>query len=138
MGDQAQNNKPSGVQPPDPAPIPPNDRPTETTQPASKYKRAWKFAAGFLGWYMLLAAVYYLLAPTTGISPAGDVVVPMILSGLLFPLQVVGLILLFAFKKNRNIGWGMLSALGVNLVISLMLGLVYNGVCFIPFFMPTE
>jgi len=55
-----------------------------------------------------------------------------ICGGVLFPVNVVVLILFLRYL--RQVGWGMLSALAANMVVSLILGLAQNAFCFIPFY----
>jgi len=108
--------------------LPPETQPApEATPPApkpeSKITRLVKFAAGFLGWFLVTLLIYGAMS--------GEETM-MICGGLLFPANLVLLGLLLKFQ--RFAGWGMLAALGVNLIISLIRGLTTNAFCFIPFF----
>jgi len=95
------------------------------------FELTWRFAVGFLGWYLVVWLIYWsLLNGKT--DPQGYSA--MILSMLVFPAQIIALFILFVVKDFRKIGWGMLSAIAVNLLISMILGLGLNAVCFIPFF----
>ena len=91
--------------------------------PASKITLVVQFAAGFLGWF-LAAALFY--------GQVMDQEALMICGGALFPVNLLLLFLLLKFI--RFAGWGMLAALGVNLIVSLIQGLTNNAFCFIPFF----
>lgn len=91
--------------------------------PTRKFKLSWNFAAGFLAWYVVTALIY--------LSVAGQEAL-IICSGLLFPVTVIALVAFL--RKTPDVGWGMLSALGVNLIVSLVRGLTTNAFCFIPFY----
>jgi len=43
-------------------------------------------------------------------------------------------VLILFLRYLRQVGWGMLSALAANMVVSLILGLAQNAFCFIPFY----
>lgn len=122
MNEQTQNNHPLEEQPEGTAPLPPGERASDVS-PTRRFKLTWEFVAGFLGWYLVSGLIY---AAGRGQETL------IICSGLLFPVNVVFLILFL--RKQPQLGWGMLSALGVNLVISLILGLSTSAFCFIPFF----
>ncbi len=101
------------------------DQTQEAAQPARTIKFILKFLGGFLGWYLVMGLIYTLLKSyATGTSCSGP---------LLF-MQIGAYISLLVNKKTTDIGWGVLSALGVNLVISLVLGLTFNAFCAVPFF----
>jgi len=104
-----------------------NDHPLEdqpsATPPSRKFKFTWEFFAGFLGWFVAATLFYRQVRGEETLVICG---------GLLFPVNLVLLILLL--KYRTQIGWGMLAALAVNMVDSLVLGLVQNAFCFIPFF----
>jgi hypothetical protein len=122
MNEQTQNNHPLEDQPEGKVSSTPGDRLPEAP-PARKFKLTWEFVAGFLGWYLVTGLIY----------AAGQGQETLIIcGGLLFPVNVVLLILFL--RRQPQLGWGMLSALGVNLVISLILGLSTSAFCFIPFF----
>jgi len=123
MNEQTQNDQPEGI-----VPQTPGDRPPDSSS-ARKFKLTWKFAVGFLGWYLVIGLIYVALISLDrqgyGNMKGGVFLV--------FPAQLIALVILFVVKQLRNIGWGMLSAIAVNLVISLILGFVGNAICFIPF-----
>jgi hypothetical protein len=73
---------------------------------------------GFIGWYLIAWAL-------TGL-----------LSFWLFFVSLVALIFLALIKETRRLAGGILIALALNFVISLILGLGLNAFCFIPFFYP--
>ncbi len=135
MNEQTQNEHalddqfPEGAQPLHDEPAPEGTEQTSSeeasaAQPPGKSKlNVGQFVAGFLGWFLVSLLIY---------AQKMDEESLMICGGLLFPVNVVILIILL--RKLPHIGWGMLSALGANLVISLILGLVNNALCFIPFY----
>jgi hypothetical protein len=51
-----------------------------------------------------------------------------------FPINLIVLIVTLAVKDARKVGLGIMAALGVNFLISLVQGVVINGVCMIPFY----
>jgi hypothetical protein len=81
------------------------------------------FLIGFLGWFLVNALIYLQKFDQESLTICG---------GLLFPVNLVLLVILL--RKRPLVGWGMLSALGVNLVISLVFGVWNNALCFLPFF----
>ncbi len=106
---------------------PPGETPPEV-EPPSVVERVLLFAAGFLGWYLLTAVVY------NGMIKGEEMII--ICGGVLFPVNVILLILLL--RRRSFIGWGLLSALGVNMIVSLIMGLSTNAFCFVPFFAGME
>jgi len=112
----------SDMAPEEPGP-PPGDEVLEASPPPRKFKLSWNFVAGFLAWYLVTTLIY--------LSVSGQEIL-IICSGLLFPVNVVALVVFL--KKTPDVGWGMLSALGLNLLISLVRGLSTNAFCFIPFY----
>lgn len=122
MNEQTQNEQPFEDQPEGTLPPTPDVRPPESP-PSRKFKLTGEFVAGFLGWFLLTTLFYGQVRGQETL---------MICGGLLFPVNLVVLIVLL--RKQPQMGWGMLSASAVNLVISLILGLVQNAFCFIPFF----
>lgn len=122
MNDQTQNNHSGGDQTEGTVPPASGDQPPETP-PSRKFKLTWEFFVGFLGWYLVTALFYGQVMDQEALTICG---------GLLFPVNLILLILLL--KYRTQLGWGMLAALAVNMVVSLVLGLVQNAFCFIPFF----
>lgn len=117
MNEQTQNEQSEGI-----VPSPPNEQPPESP-PARKFKLNRKFVIGFLGWYLVTALVF------------GVVTLDAYSNGcIIFPAQVLTLIILLSVRTVRDIGWGMLSAIAFNLLISLMVGLGDDAICFVPFF----
>ena len=132
QNNQPLNNHPQAIQPPAPG------GGSSAPESASLFKLTWRFAIGFLGWYLVMAFVFWaLLGYTFDTGQKGLYEGIVILNGIcIFPAQILTLVILFLVRSLREIGWGMLTAIGVNLLISLVLGLVSNSICFIPFFIP--
>ena len=122
MNEQSQSNQPLEDHLEETIPPAPSEQPSQAP-PARKFKLPRDFIVGFLGWYLATALLY---------GPVRQVEALMLCVGLLFPINVVVLILLL--KKRPQAGWGMLTALGVNLAFSLILGLATSAICFVPFF----
>ena len=122
MNEQTQNNHPLEEQREETRLATPAEQPLEA-QPTAKFKLTWQFVAGFLGWFFVMALVYWVgRSESTCLFP------------ILFPINLG--ILMVLLRKQPQVGWGMLSALGLNMVISLILNLFLNAICFIPFFTP--
>lgn len=101
-------------------------------------KLTWKFAVGFLGWYLAMAFVFWVaLGYNLEARKLNFYDAPILLNGMcIFPAQIATLIVLLLVKSLREVGFGMFSAIGVNLVISVFMGMFSNPLCFIPFFIP--
>ena len=88
---------------------------------------------GFVGWY-LVAGLYasWLLSPGVCTGPYGC----LFTIWLYLPLIGTGASLLVCavVKQLRWVALGILIALALNFVISLLLGVFYNALCFMPFF----
>jgi hypothetical protein len=134
MNDPAQNHLTAGSQSPETAPQQTNALAPDQAKLPRKSNLIGQLAIGFLGWYVVMALIYGLLFRSYGTGSADYDL--MALGCYFLPLQVLILIFLLANRKLRRIGWGMLSAIGLNLMISLVLGLFGNALCFIPFFKP--
>ena len=91
--------------------------------PEGKSQRILKFVVGFFGWFLVTFLVFGGKMESNGME---------ISLGVVFFANIV--ILTFLLKKRSFIGWGMLSAIAVNLIASIILGLFMNAVCFIPFY----
>jgi hypothetical protein len=97
----------------------------------SRNEKIRDFAIGFLGWYIINGALWLIINP----GPLNE---GSFANGLLgcitFPLNIIALIIFAAIKRTRWIAFGILCALALNLVISLIIGMSLNGWCFIPFY----
>jgi hypothetical protein len=78
------------------------------------------FVTGFVGWYLSNGLVWLLI----GRNDNGQ-------ACFLFPLNVI--VLIAFLVKRRAIGLGILSALALNLLISLAMSTLFNGACAVPF-----
>lgn len=126
MNEQTQSeDKPEGTVPESP------EQQSSEPESISIFGLTWKFVLGFLGWYLVVGLIYGLVMID---DPQGYGA--LIISLLVFPAQIIALFILFLVKRFRKIGWGVLSAIAVNLLISLIIGLNFNALCFIPFFDP--
>ena len=134
MNEHMQDNNQVGDQPPkESQPILGDETPAVEGQsigeqpPAPHPEKAklnpWQFAIGFLGWFAVGLLDY---------TQRMDVETLIICGGALFIVNVGVLILLLI--KLRSVGLGMLFALVLNFVLSLVFGLAYNAMCLIPFY----
>jgi hypothetical protein len=97
------------------------------------------FLIGFVGWWIISGLVWLGATNATFTLPSRLWTELLALFQLLFLLlffltQLIALIL-FAFRR----GWialGMLSAIALNLTVSLLVGMTQNAFCFAPFFVP--
>jgi len=136
MNDLPQNEPSDDDQLLEDARLPAEEQQSVVKQPVPRSRRIWRFAMGFLGWYLAMGLFFLALFPDVNLSsPSADEGL-LICSGIIFPIQLLALILFLVIKEVRNVGWGMLSALGVNLMISLVMGFTTNAFCFVPFFTP--
>lgn len=85
------------------------------------------FLAGLVGWYVINGAAYWLA--TDGGRSMGRLAYCGLAA---FPINVVGVSV--AIIKRRYLAWGMLTAIILNFIFALLLGVFVNGVCAIPFF----
>ena len=123
---------------------PESDKPAEGTsnKPKKQLTRNEKirdFLFGFVGWWIISGLVWL------GVTKGNFSIPSRIWSELLALFELVFLLLFFltqlialiilAFRR----GWialGMLSAIAMNIVITLLIGLTQNAFCFAPFFIP--
>ena len=138
MEDPSQNHQASEEQPSESLSEQPVNPALSPVVDERKFKITRQFILGFALWYVVMGLIFVGLVPPGKYTPNEAEEMILICNGLFFPLQVIVLIILFVTKNRREVGWGMLAAIGVNLVISLALGLVLNAVCFIPFFAPAN
>jgi hypothetical protein len=84
------------------------------------------FVVGFVGWFLL---------NSTGWLLTGAVLEETDMANLLFlPLNVIVLIVFLIIR--RWIGFGILAAVALNLIISLIIGATIQATCAIPFWVP--
>ena len=110
------NNEPSNESKLTPEPV---------TDLPSFLRRYQQQLIGFVGWFVLSAIIWI---------PLSKSVDGILLNLFVFPLTIIALIVLGLIKRTRNLALGILLALAVNFVLSLVLGLFYNGICFFPFY----
>ncbi len=99
----------------------------------SRFNKWIFFAIGFFGWYLVNGLVWLLLGADIGFSQYFDENL-IFFNLLLWPVNLIATIILAVIRKTRMIGFGVLGALVLNILISLVIGIVMDGLCFIPFF----
>ena len=92
---------------------------------------------GFFGWYIIHILLWLFFGVRIGDDPTGGEVGVFIVIGLIFLANLVGLLAFAIIRATRKVALGILLAIGLNFAISLVMGLEYNGRCFIPFVFPT-
>ena len=140
MGEQTQNNDQSSAEPPstDPAQIAKVQRanvekPGLTFSGVLRNRRYWKFAAGFVGWFVVNGLVWWILSGGFN-AIADDLFENAGANCILLPLNLVFLFGLTRDLRTRPIAGGILAAIGVNLIVSLVLGAALNAFCLVRFF----
>jgi hypothetical protein len=106
--------------------LPDDKLPTSEINPRRK---RIMFIAGFLGWFVVNGLAWFLLAEG---NFSGSYAIPNII---ILPANVIVLLILTIKRSTRPIGQGILVALAVNLLIALIIGVMGNGLCFVPFFL---
>jgi hypothetical protein len=85
------------------------------------------FIVGFVGWFLLNSAAWLLTGAVTAETYS-------IFNLVLLPLNVIALIVFLIIR--RWIGFGILAAVALNLIISLIIGATIQATCAIPFWVP--
>jgi hypothetical protein len=114
-----------------PPPLVEQKPPAATEQgkrPKTRNEKIFGFAIGFAAWFAVNGGIWLLLLNGHDLNFGLNV----ILNILLLPANLVALLIL-AFSQ-RWVALGVLSAIAANLVIALVIGSTFNGVCAIPFF----
>jgi len=93
----------------------------------SRQAKIIDFVAGFAGWFLLNGVAWLL----TNESLHNNYGVPNLL---FLPLNVIVLIVFLI--RRRWVGFGILAAVALNLVIALIVGATLNATCAIPFWVP--
>lgn len=101
-------------------PTEPVETPTAPKPVLTRDEKRRRFLIGFLGWWL----VNVPLAMVLNARHLAEVLF------MVFFVQVV-LLIIMAFA-NRAVALGMLAAIGLNLVISILFGLLFNALCWIP------
>jgi Na+/proline symporter len=95
----------------------------------SRNEKIRDFLIGFVGWFIINGVLLLLVigldrdAYYNGLGSTWA-------CG--FPLNI--LVLVFLAFTRRQVALGMLTALAVNFLVSLVIGLFENAICFVPFF----
>src|SRR5574341_783869 len=85
---------------------------------------------GFVGWYVVNTSVWFWLLEGSRLSDGTGLAIAANL--FILPPNMIALIIL-AFVR-RWVALGVLAALGFNFLISIVVGLFVNAMCFVPFF----
>jgi len=95
------------------------------------------FLFGFVGWWVINALVWFAVM-SDYVNSMGENVLLIFLLGIpvFYLAQLITLIILAS--RRGWIALGIVSAMALNLVITLILGLTFNATCFIPFFVPAS
>ena len=87
------------------------------------------FAVGFFGWYIFNTKAWFSVMENgpdkQGYYPLFNLV--------MLPANLLILFILAKIHRTRWAAFGILAAVAVNFLISLILGLGNNAICFIPF-----
>ena len=118
----------------------PSDEPQELLEepeiaeenPQPDPRKKWiLFASGFFGWHVINTVFWLLITP--GPKSPNEFVYVYLPNLLILPANIILLIVLAAIRPTRWMALGILAALALNFLISLILGLNTNAVCFVPF-----
>lgn len=85
--------------------------------------------SGFFGWYIVNGLIWYFIGNPNGSGES------IFLNLYIFPANLLVLIILSANKRTRKTGLGIFYALALNFALATLLGVFFNGVCFIPFYL---
>lgn len=117
---------------------PTKEPPKPEKPPLSRNQKISRFLIGFLGWYILNGLYWYITEPhgLDGDSTftGANFYAVLSINLFLFPSNLLALIVLSTIPPTRWVGFGILIALALNLAISIVEGVAFNGWCFIPFF----
>lgn len=97
-------------------------KPSINNPPTDEKSITREFVFGFAGWWIINGGIYALTG--TGAAPLLCVV------NLLVPIALAT----GKDRKRKQIAFGIIAALGANFLISAVLGMFTNGICFVPFF----
>ena len=89
---------------------------------------------GFVGWYALNIVIWTLFGARPG-DELGETGVMLLL---VFPFHILVLFMLLVIKSTRKFAYGAVAAIAVNFVMSLVMGLITNALCFVPFIYPDQ
>lgn len=92
--------------------------------------KSWQFLAGFLGWHLINGVVWFQVNG----GRIGYLEDSYLANIVFFPFNLLALIVFPLIKQTRKFGLGLLAAVALNLLLSLVLSVGMNGICFIPFY----
>lgn len=98
------------------------------TQLSTNTKRI-QFTIGLIGWFLVNGLIWLFLG-TWGLLGefAG------LENLLIFPANILCLIILSAIRRTRWIGLGILAAWVINLIVATIFGMFWYGACLLPFY----
>ena len=111
--------------------------PKKPKTPLTRTEKIRDFSIGFIGWWLVNGLVWSVLSSDD--VQNGDETVILRFSLLLLGVDIAQFItfIVLAFRRVW-ISLGILSALFINQITSIVLGLFNNVTCFIPFFIPID
>jgi hypothetical protein len=98
--------------------------------PISRAEKFLGFAIGFGGWFLINGVIWLGLLQGTATRSWTNTSSELIM----LPINILAPIILGVIRQTRWEALGVLSALAFNLVVALIIGAFFNGVCFVPFF----
>lgn len=101
------------------------DNRAQNYQWRSTSQKEFHFISGFIGWFLVNGLLWSLIG-----SGGGAFIVNLFI----LPINIGVLIILAAIHKTRWIVWGILAAWAVNFIFAIILGVIWNGACLVPFF----
>jgi hypothetical protein len=93
------------------------------------------FFIGFIGWYVVNVTVWFFLSGGRFGELHGERALGVFLT---FPANLFILLLLVAIKSTRRIALGVLSALALNFMVSMIISANTSAFCFVPFVFPAQ
>ena len=104
-------------------------------EPQSVFEKGIEVVVGMFGWYVVNGITWFLFLPPSRSSLQGGYGAEIDIFSLgLIPFNIIFLMILGSIPRTRMIALGILMALALNFLISLLLGMTMNAFCFIPFF----
>lgn len=111
-----------------PTPITPFDAPGTAEAQRVKVRKLLLFALGFLGWFVVNFGIWKLIL---WLNPGPGIFINFAI----LPANLLLMIVLALARQTRMIAFGIVAAMAANLVISLLIGQMLAGFCFLPFFL---
>lgn len=104
-------------------------------EPQSVLGKAGEVFMGLFGWYAVNGITWFLLLPPSRSSYQNSYGMEIALFSMgLIPFNMIFLMILGSMPRTRMIALGILIAIALNFLLSLLLGMTMNAYCFIPFF----